>query len=71
MGFLTVRDNVKIMNVKLGDGYVHQYGLTMKDTEDKAAATSGAPLIKPNYPTLAKSSGVEKQTVQTALSNIY
>ena len=64
---------MKIVYIKLSDPFLSQFGLYLKqdgDEKQQAAITTG-PSVKPNYASMAKGSGVEKQTLQTSVTNIF
>jgi hypothetical protein len=73
IGFQTIRENLKVVFIKPTENFLAQYGLSIKsEPEEKGqGAIVLTPSVKPNYIAMAKSCGLEKQTVQISLSNIF
>lgn len=66
-----MRDNSKIIYIRLSENFLHQFGLQFQqDIAEKSGFVVG-PSFKPNYVSIGKAAGLEKQVVATALANIF
>jgi hypothetical protein len=74
IGYQQIRDNMRILYVKLSDTFLGQHQLMYKpemaEFEREAKNLVMEPLTKPNFATMAKQAQVDKGIFQTVLQNI-
>lgn len=74
IGFQAIRENVKIVYIKLTEHFLSHHGLVYKDTQQEIDSSYNlimGPTVKPNFAAMAKTAGVEKQLIQSSLSNFF
>ena len=75
IGYEQVRDNVRILYVKLQESFLNRFNLSYKpemiELEMESKSVFVEPLTKPNFAQMAKNSNVDKGVFQTVLNNIF
>jgi len=75
IGFQQIRENVRILYVRLSDNFMAQnqigYKPEMAEYENEAKNVVMEPLTKPNFANMAKISQLDKSVFQTVLQNIF
>ena len=75
VGYQQIRDNVRILYVRLSENFLGNYHLVYKpemaEYEREAKNVVMEPLTKPNFSNMAKSSKLDKTVYQTVLTNIF
>lgn len=74
IGFSAVRDNVKVVYIKLSDGFLAQNNLQYKQGQLEMEAQQGivmGPTVKPNFAAMAKAASKDKDSIQNSLNNLF
>lgn len=75
IGYQQVRDNVRILYVKLNDNFLQSFHLSYKaemaEFESEAKNLIMEPLQKPNFASMSKQAQLDKQVFQNVLGNIF
>jgi len=69
-----VRDNVKVVYIKLSDGFLAQNSLQYKSGQAELEAQQNivmGPTVKPNFAAMSKAANLDKQIVQSSLNNFF
>ena len=75
IGYQQIRDNIRILYVRLGDHFManHQldYKPEMAEFEREAKNIALEPSMKPNYSAMAKMAQLDKAVFESVLRNIF
>jgi len=70
VGYQQLRENMRILYVKLSDNFLNHHQLSYQQDLDFAGVQT-EPLTKPNFAQMSKMAQVEKATFQQVLLNIF
>ena len=76
IGYQKIRENVRILYVRLSDNYMNNHGLQYKPEmlefeRDGKNEVTMEPLTKPNFAKMSQNAQIDKMQFQTVLGNIF